>query len=206
VTAYYNEHEPSRFIAYVITNAVNGKQYVGVTVRGLRRRWTDHVRAARDGVATALYAAMRKHGVEAFTIEHCACALGRDDLAHVERNLIAQLGTLAPLGYNLTIGGDGVAGLPRWIVERTANLNRGRHQSERAKELIGSASRGHLVSTETRRALREAHIGKTLTAEHRAKLSAAKIGKRMPPRSAEHRARISAGLVVAHARRRASRA
>ena len=39
MTAYYNEHDPSRFIAYVITNAVNGKQYVGVTVRGLRRRW-----------------------------------------------------------------------------------------------------------------------------------------------------------------------
>ena len=128
--AYYNEIDPPRFIAYVITNSVTAKQYVGVTVRGLRRRWADHLRAARNGTRTALYAAMRKYGSETFTVEHVASALSREALPQLERLLISQFGTVAPLGYNLTAGGDGVAGLPRWIVERTANLNRGRRHSE----------------------------------------------------------------------------
>lgn len=67
----------------------------------------------------------------------------------------------------------------------------------------GEGSPGHEVTPETRQKISLKHRGKRLTAEHRAKLSAAKLGKKMPPRTAEHSARISAGLVRAHARKKA---
>lgn len=68
----------------------------------------------------------------------------------------------------------------------------------------GEGNPGRVVSIETRAKLRAAKIGKPLSSEHRAKMSAAKIGKKMPPRTAEHCAKISAGLVRAHARRKAA--
>jgi len=202
MTAYYNEIDRTSMIAYRITNAATGRCYIGVTVRGLRRRWTDHLRAARNGVKTALYAAIRKHGEQAFSIEHIASATSRELLKALERAIIDQDCTLAPGGYNLTRGGDGVDGLPDNIRARIAESNRGRTHTPEARALIGAASRGHAVPPDVRERISQKHLGKKLSLEHRAKLSAAKIGKKLPPRSAEHAARISAGLVRAHAKRR----
>jgi group I intron endonuclease len=201
VKAYYNEINPA-YRAYAITNLATGKLYVGITVRSLRRRWTDHLRAARDGVNTALYRAMRKHGVISFSIVQIASALSREALKALEKDLIAQYGSLAPRGYNLTKGGDGVDGMHPDIVARTAEKNRGRRHTETARLAIGAAHSGHEVTAATRAAIGAAHRGKKLSEEHRQKLSIAKLGKKMPPRTPEHAARISAGLVAAHARRR----
>jgi len=149
-----------------------------------------------------LHAAIRKHGEMSFRIESIASAITRDDLSALECALIRQYATKAPLGYNLTDGGDGVVGLDPEIVARTAERNRGRKHSAEALRLIGEASRGRVATPETRRAIGRARKGIPLSLEHRAKLSAAKAGKKLPPRSKEHSARISDGLRRAHARRK----
>jgi predicted GIY-YIG superfamily endonuclease len=41
-------------LIYLITNTVNGKRYIGQTVRTLRQRWQQHVRDAKQGVDTLL--------------------------------------------------------------------------------------------------------------------------------------------------------
>lgn len=82
---------------YVITFS-NGKQYVGVT-SNVDKRLTEHKSANRP-----VGRAMRKHSY--------ACEVvftgSREDCFAKEIELIAELDTISPAGYNLTPGGDGV--------------------------------------------------------------------------------------------------
>jgi group I intron endonuclease len=199
--AYYNEIEPE-MLAYLITNTTNGRRYIGITVGRLQRRWAEHQRLARNGSPAAIHAAIRCYGVAAFTVTELAHALRRADLGALEAQLISQLGTKAPHGYNLTDGGEGVRGLDPSRVKQIADKNRGRKHSEASRKAIGEARRGHEVTQETREAIGAARRGKPLSDEHRAKLAQSKQGKKMPPRSDEHRQRIALGLKRAHARRK----
>ena len=57
-------------IVYLITNLVNGKQCVGQTKRSLAKRWNEYRNHATGGHQNALtHKAIRKYGVENFTIE-----------------------------------------------------------------------------------------------------------------------------------------
>jgi group I intron endonuclease len=189
-------------VIYLVTNKVTGKQYVGLTKQIMQRRWRGHVQAARYGVQTALYSAIRKYGDDAFLIEVIASCIDRSSSGIVESAAIVQFGTKSPQGYNLTDGGEGVRGLPREIVERTALINRGRKHSLEVRRLIGLASIGRKMTDAGRQAISAARLGKPLSDEHRAKLAAAKLGKKLTKRSFEHCAKISDGLRAAHARRR----
>lgn len=93
---------------YLVTNLVNGKKYVGQT-KLIPKRWGEHLSAARRGVAYPLYRAMRKYGVENFTVECLETVTsGRSDLLAAEVRQIAFHDCKAPKGYNLTPGGEGV--------------------------------------------------------------------------------------------------
>jgi group I intron endonuclease len=189
-------------VVYLVTNAVSGKQYVGITRQKMQRRWRGHVHCARKGVTTALHAAIRKYGEDSFSVEVVASCLRREWAGAVEADFILQFRTKAPLGYNLTDGGDGVRGLSDEAIKRIAETIRGRKHTKEAKALIGAASRSRPRSQRERALISAAHRGKSLTEEHRAKLAAAKIGRKRPPRSETHKSRISDGLRRAHRRRR----
>lgn len=206
MTAYYNEIDPS-FQAYLITNKVTGKRYVGITAHGYLTRWAAHIKEAgwkRGG--WAFHGSIRKYGADAFSVEWIASAWTWEGLCETERLLIKQWDTASPNGYNLTTGGDGVCGLSQETRASISEQNLGRRHTDAAKAKIGAASFGHIVTEQTRDRIRAKHIGKVLTEDHRAKLSAAKMGKKLPPRSAKHAARISEGLRRAHARRKTANA
>lgn len=57
------------FKLYVVTNKVNGKEYVGITVNNLDQRLKQHFAAAKRGRKSAFSNAMRKYGLSAFAIE-----------------------------------------------------------------------------------------------------------------------------------------
>lgn len=98
-------------IIYSITNTATGKRYIGMTEMALADRWSCHKKSCRRGVETALYSAIRKYGEDTFVIAEVAALLpemARSDMATIERVVIAQEGTLAPGGYNMTAGGDGI--------------------------------------------------------------------------------------------------
>ena len=189
-------------IIYLITNAKNEKMYVGLTRQSLQRRWCGHLRAARKGARTALAAAIRKYGEVDFVMEHIASCSSRHLAGLVEADLIRQYGTKAPSGYNLTDGGDGVGGLSREIIERTAERNRGRKHTEKARNAIGLASRQRVRTDETKikmaiSAKKRGVLRSTIEASIRARL-----GKKLPPRSSDHSRKISDGLRRAWGKRR----
>lgn len=170
---------------YLITNKVNGKQYIGQTVQSLAERRRQHTYHAKvsDG---AINRAMRKYGIDSFVFRE----LSRVDLSggmklinKLEADAIVMWDTLVPRGYNLASGGG----------------NSRLHPSTKAK--ISQSLKGHPVSEYMRARSREVHTGnqyckdRPVPPEVRAKISANLKGRfRDKVFSPETRARISAGL------------
>lgn len=91
-------------VIYLITNKVNGKQYVGQTTQSLFRRW--HLHCSKSGRCLAMKSAIRKYGKENFSIKSIYVASCLEELNQMEREFINKYNTLFPNGYNLTIGGS----------------------------------------------------------------------------------------------------
>lgn len=92
---------------YVITNIINGKQYVGQTIGKIKRRWGKHTnKRILEKSITAIARAIAKYGKENFKIESICTCLSLSELNQKEKFYIKELDTLYPNGYNLTTGGD----------------------------------------------------------------------------------------------------
>lgn len=93
-------------IIYQIINTVNGKKYVGQTIRGLKRRFQEHFHKNSAFRCVGLSRAIVKYGKSAFKIEILEFCKSREELDIREIYWIASLDTVAPNGYNLKSGGS----------------------------------------------------------------------------------------------------
>jgi group I intron endonuclease len=129
---------------YLIINIINGKVYVGKTVDSLQRRWNRHKWDACNGKKTYLHRAMRKYGIENFSVMPVMPFFNTDaDLKKQEIELIADFHANDPkCGYNLTKGGDGTTGYK---------------PSAETRSLWSTIRTGVKFSDETRQLLSEFH-------------------------------------------------
>jgi len=97
-----------QFAAYRITNLISGKVYIGITTAGLKRRWAEHLLLSKSRKRNALHLAIAKYGAENFVMQAIASAGSRDALCLLEIELIRTHNSIAPHGYNMTSGGDGM--------------------------------------------------------------------------------------------------
>lgn len=95
-------------IIYKITNKINGKIYIGQTIRTLKERWKNHKEQAKSGKrCRAIHHAIRKYGIENFTVEQIDLAVSQEELNEKERYWIEFYdSTNRDKGYNLTDGGN----------------------------------------------------------------------------------------------------
>lgn len=97
-------------IIYKITNKINGKIYVGQTIKTLKRRLQQHFANSKKS-NTYLCKAIRKHGKENFNIELLEECTSLKKLNKRESYWIKRLDSKNNIiGYNLTNGGDGTIG------------------------------------------------------------------------------------------------
>lgn len=130
--------------------APNGNSYIGITSKPVHRRWTSHHYAAKKNVRYPLYAAIRKYGWE--NIKKAVLVVGSFDYVKMlEVEAIKVYNTLAPFGYNLTLGGDGIKGFK--VPQKT-------------KAKMSAAQKGE----------KGFWYGKKLSAETKEKMSVAKKG------------------------------
>lgn len=98
--------EVINMIIYKITNNINGKVYVGQTVRTLEERRAEHKRHAKIVVGKAI----RKYGIENFTFVVVEEASSIEELNELEIKWIAHYNCIIPNGYNQCYGGENTVG------------------------------------------------------------------------------------------------
>ena len=162
-------------IIYCITNTVNSKRYVGQTTMLLADRWAYHLYATGHSSKQAIHCAIRKYGERTFILAQLDVANSREELNQKEKDYIAQFRSLAPDGYNLTIGGEGhdVSKETRLVLSVAAKGKVRGHLSEETKQRISGSLIGHEVSTEARKKMSETLGGRLPSNETRKKLSLA---------------------------------
>ena len=110
-------------IIYVITNIKNNKKYVGQTINSLEKRWKKHLSKTTNCVA--LQNAIKKYGKNNFKIEieeeieDNNKKVLIEKLNCLEKIYIFKYNSLAPDGYNLTLGGDVSSITKESIVKRS---------------------------------------------------------------------------------------
>ena len=88
---------------YLITNQVNGKQYVGMTTGDINYRFNQHINdAVSHRVDTDLARDIRTYGKESFSVSVLRSGIRTHlELKRIEGYYIAARGTLVPRGYNI---------------------------------------------------------------------------------------------------------
>lgn len=194
-------------VIYLLTNTVNGKRYVGKTVRGLEVRWQGHVGSSRRGDNDMLVCrAIKKHGHEAFerrVVEECdELVLGARE-THWIHELHAHV---SEGGYNLTFGGDGgLSGYKFSEVSREKIRQKalGRRHSEETKAKISLKKTGVKQSVEAVEKRARANRGKRRSEEQKARMKQGQLASGYR-HSGETRAKIgiaSSSRVVSDATR-----
>ena len=106
---------------YQIINDINDKIYIGKTATSISKRWSQH---KHDYLIYDwhLYKAMRKYGLEKFSIEQIDSTDDFKELGMLEREYIKKYNSQNPnKGYNLTAGGES----NQWDANPAAKLTYG---------------------------------------------------------------------------------
>ena len=196
---------------YIVQNVVNGKCYVGQTIRDLdaylRSDVTRALKRTKDR-KPYLYAAIRKYGAENFTIRCIHKCADKAEMDRAEKAYIKLFGTRDPeLGYNLTDGGDGVIGAIR---------------TDEWKQNISKGNTGKVWDAARRLAHSIRQKGKVLSEEHKEKIGLGVKGTKKPeqwlekliariknrkgekrkPRTKEHQLKLSESRIANTLKRR----
>ena len=93
-------------IIYKLTNKINGKVYIGQTVRTLEERIKEHTSHNK----TAISKAIRKYGINNFEIEIIEKCKTVKELNSREKYWIKKYNSFSETGYNLCEGGENTKG------------------------------------------------------------------------------------------------
>ena len=157
---------------YLVTNTLNGKQYVGQTI----------VAGNRVGHGKLMTRAYQKHGKDSFTYEPiCNSIENRNTLNFMEKFWIKVMDCRIPNGYNIEHGGskvEKIADETRALLsaQRMGNQHRlGTKQSETTKALMSAQRRN--MSSDTRTRISNSLIGRPVSAETIEKIRIGNQGK-----------------------------
>ena len=178
-------------IIYKAQNKINSMIYIGQTINSLKQRINTHFR--RD--ETYFDKALRKYGLNSFDISIIDDSSILEELKEKEKYWIRFYNCISPNGYNLTQGGEGLAGYKHTEEtreklresrknqvftdehrKRMSEVRKGKSLSEEAKRKVGIANKGRHQSEEQRRKNGDNKRGKPLSLEHRRKMSEAHKG------------------------------
>jgi len=168
---------------YLLTNTIDKKQYIGFTTKSLEFRFEQHKSAARNGVKSYLYNAIRFHGIDNFTSE--IIYMSEDDnycLKKAEVILIADYNTKKPNGYNMTNGGEGTLGRTYNHSESTKQKISKSHKKLNKKRTIEEKlhlsilNTGKIHSESTKQKISISNTGKIRSAEARQNMSKSQKG------------------------------
>lgn len=169
---------------YKITNAVNGKIYVGQTHLSLDKRFQRHRKDAYGKVAKRMpiLFAIKKYKSKNFKIELL------EELTHVTQHEVDNreiywgklLNSLSPNGYNLKLGNaNGI--LSQETKDKIGNVHRGKIVSDETRKKLSDSLKGRIRPLSDRLNISKNHskfwLGKKRSTEDKIKMSKPKTFK-----------------------------
>ena len=147
---------------YTITHLDTGRIYVGQTSQTAKRRWAGHCARLSKPRHSYIQAAIKKYGRDRFCFEVIDVAESHEQLDHKEKFWIERLGSRAPLGFNVELGGNGSGKVSQETKEKLRKANREAYEKDPSLRYRCSAHAiGKKMSDEQKlqraEALREAH-------------------------------------------------
>jgi group I intron endonuclease len=173
----------------MLTNGVNGKQYIGQTTVTPDARWQGHVRESQKARRNhlPLYSAMRKYGVSVFALSVLDTATSQAELNCKEQEFIFAYSTNhREFGYNLHAGGNVPPRMTPETAKKVGDSHRGKPKSALHRQHVSEALKkigyktsvrlmGHETSVETRIKIGAAHKGKVVSEVTKDKLRVARV-------------------------------
>lgn len=161
-------------VIYLITNQINGKQYIGQTVRDPELRWNEH---NKYKINTTISNALKKYGIENFHFEVIdESASDIDELNDLEEFYISFYNTFKGRGYNMTSGGEGFT-ISEETKKKMSDSRRGVIKSNSHKKKISESHKGKTFSTESKQKMSESGKVKIFSKSHKQNISNAHKGK-----------------------------
>jgi len=174
-------------IIYIAENKINGKKYIGQTIKSLEERKRRHIYLSNYNPKTYFQKALKKYGSNNFTFKIIEECVDISQLNEREQYWIKEYNTLSPNGYNLNTGGKNhnVSETTKKDISNTLKQYYKNHKSksigfkhtDETKKNIKEKNTGKKRSDETKEKLRKANLGKTLSNETKEKLRKASLGK-----------------------------
>ena len=174
---------------YGITNKIDGKRYVGQTIKKISYRFNEHARAN-----SPLGEAMRQYGRENFELVELEKCYSFEELNEAEKKWIKEWDCKEPNGYNRTDGGDGVLNPVKGTREKMAKASTGnqyalgRKHTEEEIERIRNSNLGKKRTPETCENVRKAKLGTKLSQSTKDNMSKSRKGKKF---TQEHKDNLS---------------
>ena len=187
---------------YKITNTVNSKSYIGISIYDPeKRRIKEHLNGRGSKY---LSKSVKKYGKESFSYEIIEQNIFPELLPELEIYHIKKHNTIRPHGYNLTEGGEGALGY-KHTEESLLKMSQARKKrviSDETRRRTSESLKGRIVSDETRKKISKSNkgkhnnlsgdknyfFGKTHSEITRKKISDSQKGRII---SSEHRQKIS---------------
>jgi group I intron endonuclease len=190
---------------YRIVSTVSGKCYNGWAKSTPQRRFDRHCRDAKSGSMLHFHCAIRKYGTLAWQIIELAKADTFQEAKRLETFFIAQYRSNdRTLGYNMTIGGDGMIDPTGEIAKKISATLKGRGKGIPKSSETRQRMRGRITTAEARENMSRAQRGHPTSDVARARMSRAKLGKKRGPWSPEHRQKVSKSVAASWSKRRKS--
>lgn len=169
-------------LIYKVENKINGKIYIGKTIKSLSRRKTEHYSSSKRNSSYAFHRALRKYDENVFEWEILQFAFNIDKLNELEKIYISQYKKEKIL-YNMTDGGEGIIGYKHTDGSKEKMSRKGSKHSEETKKIMSQKMKGKKNclgfkhSEESRKKYSEAHKGHKVSEETKIKLSRSNSGE-----------------------------
>lgn len=131
-------------VIYKITNKIDNKSYIGQTTVGFEKRYHNNVLKYTHN--RHLKSAIKKYGINNFIFNNCVDIAFSEIELNIKEKVWINLYDCYSVGYNLTMGGEGVKGLPKELhgmygVHRYNKDNPfyGKKHTEKVKKVIGES-------------------------------------------------------------------
>lgn len=147
------------YIVYCHINKINGKKYVGQTMRTPKQRF------GKDGnnycKCPYFYNAIKKYGWNNFEHKVLIDNLTKEEADELEKIYIEIYQTQnSNFGYNLKSGGNAGGKQSEETKKKISESEKGRKLTEEHKKHISNSKMGYKQSEETKKKISEAHKGK----------------------------------------------